>query len=230
MIFRQLFDNESCTYTYLLADKVSLESILIDPVKEHALEYIKLLHTLGLTLKYCLETHVHADHVTGCGSLREKTGCRIAEGHRSKARGIDLLLKDGDTIAFGKHEIRVIATPGHTPCSVSYLVGDRIFTGDTLLINGCGRTDFQGGSAATLWDSMTQKLFALPPDTLVYPGHDYKKMRVSTIAQEMDLNPRFHGKTRLDFIELMNDLKLDPPKRIQEAVPANERLGVCPPR
>lgn len=226
MIFRQLFDTDSSTYTYLLADDDSREAVLIDPVQEHAEVYLDLLNQLELTLKYSLETHVHADHITASGIIRKKTGCQIVEGAASKAHGVDILIKEGETLKFGSHVIQVIHTPGHTPCSVTYRVDNMIFTGDALLISGCGRTDFQGGSAKELWHSITQKLFTLPPDTLVYPAHDYKKLRVSTIAQEMDLNPRFYKKTEADFVELMQNLKLDPPRRIQEAVPANEKLGL----
>lgn len=226
MIFRQLFDTDSSTYTYLLADDCSREAVLIDPVQEHAEVYLDLLKQLELSLKYSLETHVHADHITASGIIRKKTGCQIVEGHESKAKGVDILIKENDTLKFGSQVIHAIHTPGHTPCSMTYRIDNMIFTGDALLISGCGRTDFQGGSAKQLWHSITQKLFTLPPDTLVYPGHDYKKMRVSTIAQEMDLNPRFHGKTETDFVELMQNLKLDPPRRIQEAVPANIKLGL----
>lgn len=224
MFFKQLFDTESSTYTYVLADEPSCEAIIIDAVREHLEDYLEIFKTQKLTLKYALETHVHADHITAAGSLRQRIGCKIAECHRSKALGVDLLLKESDTLAFGSHTIHVMETPGHTPCSICYLIENKLFTGDTLFINGCGRTDFQDGSAEKLWHSVTEKLFTLPPDTKVYPGHDYNQKTVSTIAEEIKNNPRFQGKSKEDFITLMNNLKLSPPQKIREAVPANLKL------
>ena len=226
MFFRQLFDPETWTYTYLLADEHSKEAILIDPVKEHIQEYLDLLKQYNFKLKYSLESHVHADHVTAGGELRDKTGCQTAMHELTKADCVSIRLKDGQELQFGKHVLKTIHTPGHTPCHASYLVKDRLFTGDSLFINGCGRTDFQKGSALDLWKSITQKLFNLPSDTLVYPGHDYHKMHVSTIQQEKDLNPRFLNQNQESFVELMNNLNLPNPKKIHEAVPANEVCGI----
>jgi glyoxylase-like metal-dependent hydrolase (beta-lactamase superfamily II) len=226
MFFRQLFDSESSTYTYLLADESTREAVIIDPVKEHVAEYLDLLARENLRLKHVLDTHVHADHVTGAGELRAETGAPTAMSEFSKAACVSLRLKDGDELAFGNNRLNTIHTPGHTPCSASYLVDGKVFTGDALLIDGCGRTDFQGGSAERLWDSITKKLFTLPPDTLVYPGHDYKGREVSTIGEEMKTNARLAGKTREQFIKIMNELDLPQPKRIQEAVPANEKCGL----
>lgn len=225
MIFKQLFDDESSTYTYLLADEASKEAIIIDSVKEHVDEYLKLLDELGLRLKYCLDTHVHADHVTGAADLREKTGCQTALQELTQATCVDIRLKDGETLQFGPYQIRTLHTPGHTPCHAAYLIDDRVFTGDALFINGCGRTDFQCGDAGQLWDSVTKKLFSLPSETQVYPGHDYHGKHVSTIQQEIEHNPRFKDQTRETFIELMNALDLPMPKKIMEAVPANEACG-----
>lgn len=226
MIFRQLFDKESFTYSYLLGDDQSKESVLIDPVKEHVDEYLNLLDQLGLKLKYTLETHVHADHITGSGQLREKTGCETAMHELTRAACVSLKLKDQEKLTFGPHKIKLIHTPGHTPCHAAYLIEDRVFTGDALFIDGCGRTDFQGGSAEQLWQSVTKKLFTLPPNTLVYPGHDYKGKKSSTIKQEKESNSRFKGKTKEEFIDFMNHLDLPDPKKMHQAVPANEACGM----
>lgn len=225
MLFRQMFEKESSTYTYFLADLEAGEAILIDPVNVELKTYLELLQKLKLKLKYTFETHVHADHITASGQLRDETGCETVIHESAAANCISIKLKDGDELQFGKYKIKLIHTPGHTPCSSSYWVEDRVFTGDCLLINGCGRTDFQNGSAEEQWHSITSKLFALPPDTLVYPGHDYKKQRVSSVAQERDLNPRLAGKSMSEFINIMNNLNLAEPKMIHEAVPANQRCG-----
>lgn len=226
MIFKQLFDSESSTYTYFLADEKSREAILIDPVKEKIGDYLALLDSEKFRLKYALDTHVHADHVTASGELREKTGCATALHEKTAAACASLKLKDGEELRFGEHVIKTLHTPGHTPCHASYLVGDRVFTGDSLLIGGCGRTDFQNGSATELYDAITGKLFTLAPDTLVYPGHDYNKRRVSSIQQEIDTNARLAGKSRDEFVAIMNNLNLPPPKKIHEAVPANQVCGM----
>lgn len=224
MIFRQLFDPESSTYTYLLADSVTREAVLIDPVREQVDRDVRLLDELGLTLVYVLDTHVHADHVTAAGVLRDRTGAKTVMG-RKAAPCADIQVGHGDVLRVGTMEIKVLDTPGHTDDSVSYLVGDRVFTGDALLIRGNGRTDFQNGDPGQLYDSLTKVLFALPDETLVYPGHDYKGMTVSTIGEEKRWNPRIAGKSREEFIEIMNNLRLPMPKRIQEAVPANRACG-----
>jgi glyoxylase-like metal-dependent hydrolase (beta-lactamase superfamily II)/rhodanese-related sulfurtransferase len=229
MFFKQLFDPASSTLTYLIADDSDHEAVLIDPVTEQVERDVRLLREHGLALKYTLETHVHADHVTAAHALKEATGAQTAVCRDCNAQGYDRLLRDGDVILFGHEEILTIATPGHTPGSVSYLWRDRVFTGDTLLIGGCGRTDFQNGSAEALWTSITEKLFALDEQILVYPGHDYKGRRVSSIGEEKRFNARVAGKTREEFLSIMNNLNLPMPARIHEAVPANLEGGAGQP-
>jgi sulfur dioxygenase len=227
MLFKQLFDQETWTYTYLIADPVNKDAVLIDPVITHTDEYLVLLSKLGLKLKYTLETHVHADHITASGLLRQKLGTQTGVSALCGAETADFQIKDGDVFAFSNGEqLNVIATPGHTAGSISFLWRDRVFTGDALLIGGCGRTDFQGGNAGTQYDSITQHLFTLPDETLVYPGHDYQQRWVSNIMQERTTNPRLAGKSREQFIEIMNNLNLPKPKRIDEAVPANRYCGL----
>ena len=229
MFFKQLFDPASSTLTYLIADDTSHEAVLIDPVTEQLERDSRLLREHGLALKYTLETHVHADHVTAAHALKQATGAQTAVCRDCNAQGYDRLLQDGDVILFGHEEILTIATPGHTPGSVSYLWRDRVFTGDTLLIGGCGRTDFQNGSAEALWSSITEKLFALDEQILVYPAHDYKGRRVSSIGEEKRFNARVSGKTREEFVSIMNNLNLPMPARIHEAVPANLEGGAGQP-
>jgi sulfur dioxygenase len=221
LFFKQLFDPASSTLTYLIADDASHEAVLIDSVAEQVERDVRLLREHGLKLKYTLETHVHADHVTAAHALKQATGARTAVSRDCNAQGYDRLLRDGDVILFGHEEIVTIATPGHTPGSVSYLWRDRVFTGDTLLIGGCGRTDFQNGSAEALWESITGRLFMLDEQILVYPGHDYKGRRVSSIGEEKRFNTRLAGKSREEFLSIMSDLGLPMPSRIHEAVPAN---------
>ena len=226
MIFKQLFDTASSTYTYFLADATSKEAVLIDPVDSNIETYLKLLASDGYTLKYSLETHVHADHVTASGDLRALTQAQTGVSKACGAITASLQLNDGDVLQFGRYELKVIATPGHTAGSVSYLCKNRLFTGDALLINGCGRTDFQGGDAGTLFDSITQKIFTMPDETLIYPAHDYKGKRVSCVGQEKAINLRLAGKTRDEFITIMGKLNLPKPKLIDIAVPANRMCGI----
>lgn len=227
MIFRQLFDQETWTYTYLIADPDTKEAVFIDPVNTHIDDYIALLNDHNLQLKYTLETHVHADHITASGLLRQKLGAQTGVSELCGATTADVQIKDGDVFAFGKGEtIKVIATPGHTRGSISFLWRDRVFTGDSLFIGGCGRTDFQGGDAGAQYDGITQRLFTLPGETLVYPGHDYQQRWVSSIMQERTTNPRLAGKTRAEFIEIMHNLNLPKPRLIDEAVPANRFCGL----
>lgn len=226
MLFRQLFDQETGTYTYLIADLKVKEAALVDPVIEHVERDLKLLQELGLTLKYCLETHVHADHVTGTGKLRERTNCEGVVPENAQVSCASRLIQDGERLQVGEIEIQAISTLGHTDSHMAYWVNaDRVLTGDALLIRGCGRTDFQSGDAGTLYDSITQRLFTLPDDTLVYPAHDYRGQTVSTIGEEKLWNPRLLGRSRQQFIEFMSSLDLPDPKKIMEAVPANERCG-----
>lgn len=225
MIFRQLFDPASSTYTYLLGDEVAQEAVLIDPVKEHAERDKALLAALGLKLRYIVETHVHADHITGASALKAATGAETVVALDCGTTGFDCMLVDGDEVCFGDETLRAIHTPGHTPGSTSYLWRDRVFTGDTLLIGGCGRADFQKGDVHALYRSITQKLFVLPDETLVYPGHDYKGRRISCVGEEKATNPRLAGKSEAAFVDIMNNLNLPKPKRIDEAVPANLLAG-----
>jgi sulfur dioxygenase len=226
MIFRQMFDSETWTYTYLIADPVSGEAALIDSVHEQSARDAKVLKELGLKLKYLLETHVHADHITGVSDL--KTVFPAAQSVVSAQGGApcaDHQAKDGDSFKLGALEIQVLTTPGHTNGCLSYRVQDLVFTGDALLIRGCGRTDFQEGDAGQLFDSVTQKLFSLPAETRVYPAHNYAGLTMSTIGEEKQFNPRFAHKSRAEFITLMNNLNLPQPAKIMESVPANLKCG-----
>jgi glyoxylase-like metal-dependent hydrolase (beta-lactamase superfamily II) len=223
----QLFDVESSTYTYILSGPGSAEAVIIDPVDQHWLRDLRHLERLGLKLAYVLETHAHADHVTSAGKLRELTGAKAAVPSGCGIAPAEMQLRDGDVLTFGNGEtIEVVHTPGHTAGSMSYVWRGNAFTGDTLLIDGCGRTDFQSGSADALYDSVTRKLFALPDDTRVWPGHDYKGQSVSTIGWEKRHNARLANRDREAFIKLMGDLNLPKPKLIDVAVPANQNLGL----
>lgn len=227
MIFRQLYDLESSTYTYMLADEVTNEAILIDPVKEQVERDLALIQDLGLKLVIVLDTHVHADHITGSGELRNRTGCKTGLSAHYDVTCVDLMLKEGDVVTAGqKVEIQVIETPGHTNGCLTYRCGDMIFTGDALLVRGCGRTDFQNGNARTLYNSVTGKLFGLPESTKVYPAHDYRGHTMSTIGEEKRLNPRL-TKSCEEFEDFMSNLKLTYPKKIMEAVPANRACGLA---
>lgn len=226
IIFKQLFDKDSSTYTYLLADTISKEGILIDPVREQYERDMELINELGIKLKYTLETHAHADHITAADQIRKETGAKAVAGKESGVDCADILVGEADTLEFGGLTIKVIATPGHTKGCISYFINGLVFTGDTLFIRGTGRTDFQGGSARDLFNSVTKRLFSLPDETVVYPGHDYKGRTASTIAEEKKFNPRLKsGITEDEFVELMNNLDLPYPKKIHEAVPANLKCG-----
>ncbi|WP_436106446.1 MBL fold metallo-hydrolase [Massilia sp. LjRoot122] len=223
----QLFDTDSSTFTYILVAPGEKEAVIIDPVERHWERDLQHLQRLGLKLRYVFETHAHADHVTSAGRLCELTGAVAAVPGGCGITPAELQLKDGDVIRFGAdEEIRVLHTPGHTAGSMSYVWRGNVFTGDTLLIDGCGRTDFQSGSAESLYDSVTSKLFTLPDDTLMWPGHDYKGQAVSTIGWEKRHNARMVNRSRADFVQLMGELKLPKPKLIDVAVPANQNLGL----
>lgn len=226
MLFRQLFDSVSSTYTYLLASGSGREGLIIDPVFEHTDQIIQWINELGLKLAITLDTHVHADHITASGVLREKTACQIAMGDRTKAEHVDIHIKDGEMLNVDGIKLQGLYTPGHTDDSFCFLMNDRVFTGDTLLIRRTGRTDFQHGSASDLYDSLFQKLLILPEDTLVYPAHDYAGMTVSTIGEEKRFNPRLQLKSKEAFIELMDNLNLPYPKMFDVAVPANLKCGL----
>jgi glyoxylase-like metal-dependent hydrolase (beta-lactamase superfamily II) len=230
MIFRQLFEPKASAYTYLIGCEDTREAILIDPVLETVDRDLQLLDELGLALNYTIETHIHADHVSGAARLREATGCRCALPAKSGAEQVDLAVREGAPIAVGGLRLEPLYTPGHTDDHHSYLLeapdGARVFTGDALMIDGCGRTDFQNGDSATLYRSVHDKLFSLSDETLVYPGHDYQQRRVSSIGQEKARNPRLGGgKTLEDFVAIMAALNLPHPKMMDIAIPANRECG-----
>jgi sulfur dioxygenase len=223
----QLFDPVSSTFTYILAGPENGEAVIIDPVDQHCDRDLAHIARLGLRLAYILETHAHADHVTSAGRLRALTGARTAVPSGCGIPPAEMQLNEGDRLRFGDGEtLEAIHTPGHTAGSMCYLWRGNVFTGDTLLIDGCGRTDFQGGSAAALYDSVTRKLFALPDATRVWPGHDYKGQSVSTVGWEKRHNARLAGRGREEFVALMAGLNLPQPKMIDVAVPANRNLGL----
>lgn len=229
MIFRQLFEPLSSTYTYLLGCESTGQAVLVDPVVNSLGRDLAELQALGLTLACAIDTHIHADHITGALQLKELTGCRIAAPAMERLPCADLGVADGVPLAFGSLRIEPLHTPGHTDSHFAYRLPDRVLTGDALLIDGCGRTDFQGGSARELYVSVTGKLFTLPDDCLVFPGHDYQGRRVSSIAQEKSRNPRLgQNRTLEEFETLMAALKLPYPRFIDHAVPGNRQCGVCP--
>ena len=229
MIFRQLFENLSSTCTYLLGCEETGEAVLIDPVVNSIERDLALVASLGLKLAWTLETHIHADHITAALHLKQQVGSRIAAPAIDRLPCADLGVVDGVPFTVGRLALRPLHTPGHTEGHVAYALDDRVFTGDALLIDGCGRTDFQGGDAATLYASVTGKLFALADECLVYPGHDYHDRRVSSIGQEKARNPRLgNGRTREEFEAIMAGLDLPYPKFIDWAVPGNRQCGVCP--
>jgi len=225
MIFRQFFDKKSSTYSYLLACEITKDAAIIDPVTENFREYITIIEELDLTLKYAIDTHTHADHVTALGKLREITDCVTIMGEHSEANCVSQNVSDGEMIIIGSVKLKALYTPGHTNESFSFYTQGKIFTGDALLIRGTGRTDFQGGDAGQSWDSIQEKIFSLADDTLIYPGHDYKGWTVSTVAEEKKYNSRLAGKTRDDYIEIMDGLELSDPKLMDIAIPANLQCG-----
>lgn len=227
LVFQQLFEAKSSTYTYLLGDSVTKEAVLIDSVLETVDRDLKLIDELGLTLRYVLDTHIHADHVTGAGEIRNRLGVKTAVAEKANVPCADINLKENDVIKFGEFSIKVLETPGHTDSSLSFYSEGMIFTGDALLIRGCGRTDFQGGSSEKMYDNVHKKIFTLPPETIVYPAHDYKGFTSSTVETEKKHNPRLGlHKTKKEFVEIMANLKLDYPKMIDVALPANKVCGV----
>ncbi len=231
MLFRQLFDRDTCTYTYLLADEETGDAVLIDPVLEQVERDLQLLRELGLTLRYAIETHVHADHVTGGGRLRDETGCQTVVSRFAEADCADRHVEDGTSIPFGRYALEARETPGHTDTCVTYVLQDRsmAFTGDALLVRGCGRTDFQQGDPRRLYESVHRQIFTLPDNCAIYPGHDYKGRPCSSVGEEKRFNPRLGGgKTVEEFVAIMEALDLAPPKRIAVAVPANQNCGVRP--
>jgi sulfur dioxygenase len=223
--FRQMFDRDSRTYTYLIADIETGAAALIDPVLGEIGLYLGLLEERRLRLAWVLETHVHADHITAAAALRSCTGARVVFGRDSGAEGADLLVADGDDVPFGHETVRVIATPGHSAGCVSYLWRDRVFTGDSLLIRSCGRTDLPGGDAGQLFDSLMRKLLSLPDETLVYPGHDYQGRCVSCVGEERVNNPCVSGRTRDEFAALMGATRCPESPRVDLLMAANRRCG-----
>jgi glyoxylase-like metal-dependent hydrolase (beta-lactamase superfamily II) len=227
VLFRQLFERDSSTYTYLLASRAGGEALLIDPVKEELQKYLQLIRELDLRLVFAVDTHVHADHVTALGDLRSTTGCVSVMGQQSRATCVSRRVADGELLCIDGLELRAVYTPGHTDDSYSFVMPDRVFTGDTLLIRGTGRTDFQNGDPYAQYESLFNKLLRLPDDTLVYPAHDYKGWMVSTIGEEKVHNPRLQVRSRGEYVAMMRALKLDNPKLMDVAVPANLECGLA---
>ena len=221
MIFDQLFDTKSSTYTYIISSGKGREALIIDPVIEHTQEYLNLLKELDLKLVKVIDTHIHADHITALNELNKRTSCTRIMGENSKSEVIDIKVKDNEKINIENIELKAMYTPGHTDCSYSYFMKDRVFTGDTLLINGTGRTDFQNGSSFDAYDSLFNKLLKLPEKTLVYPAHDYNGKKFSTIETERNNNPRLQVSSKEEYAEIMENLKLANPKMMDVAVPAN---------
>ena len=221
MIFEQLFDTKSSTYTYIISSAKGREALIIDPVIDNTEQYIKVLKELDLKLVKVIDTHIHADHITGLNELSKRTNCSKIMGEKSKSEVVDIKVKEDDKIEIDKIELKTIYTPGHTDCSYSFLMNDRVFTGDTLLINGTGRTDFQGGNAKDQYNSLFNKLLKLPEKTIVYPAHDYNGKKFSTIEDEKNNNPRLQVNSIDQYVEIMNKLDLDDPKMMDVAVIAN---------
>jgi glyoxylase-like metal-dependent hydrolase (beta-lactamase superfamily II)/rhodanese-related sulfurtransferase len=226
MIFRQFFDSVSGTYSYLIASRSGGEALIIDPVLEKVDQYLRVVHELDLRLVKAVDTHLHADHITGLGALRDRTRCITVMGEQTKADVVSMRLAEGDKLAIEGVSLDVLYTPGHTDDSYSFVMGDRVFTGDTLLIRGTGRTDFQNGDPRMQYESLFGKLLRLPDETLVYPAHDYKGETVSTIGEEKRFNPRLQVKSIDEYVALMNNLNLPNPKMMDVAVPANMHVGL----
>jgi glyoxylase-like metal-dependent hydrolase (beta-lactamase superfamily II) len=226
MIFRQMFDSTSGTYSYLMASRQGGEALIIDPVLEKVDRYVRLLEELDLKLVKAIDTHLHADHITGLGELAERTQCVTVMGRESKADVVAMRVNDGDRINLDGLSLGVIYTPGHTDDSYSFVLPDRVFTGDTLLIRGTGRTDFQNGDARTQYDSIFNRLLKLPDSTLVYPAHDYKGDTVSTIGEERAFNPRLRVASVEEYVQIMESLDLPNPKLMDVAIPSNLKLGL----
>ena len=225
MIFKQLFDTKSSTYTYIIASAKGREAMIIDPVIENVGEYIKLLKELDLKLVKVIDTHIHADHVTGASKLRDITKCSTIMGDHTPAETVEIKVKDDEYINLGNLKIRAMYTPGHTSDSYSFLLNNYLFSGDTLLINGTGRTDFQNGNSKDAYNSIFNKLLKLPDETLLYPAHDYKGEKVSTIGKEKKYNPRLQVDSVDEYIEIMNNLDLKKPVSIEENISKNLKLG-----
>ena len=221
MVFEQLFDTKSSTYTYIISSGKGREALIIDPVIEHTDKYIKILKNLELKLVKVIDTHIHADHITGLNELNKRTNCTRIMGEKSKSEVVDVRLKDNEKIKVESIELETIYTPGHTDCSYSYLMNDRVFTGDTLLINGTGRTDFQNGSPYDAYDSLFNKLLKLPEKTLVFPAHDYNGKKNSTIENEKNNNPRLQVSSKEEYAEIMDNLNFANPKMMDVTVSAN---------
>ena len=225
MLFRQLFDTKSSTYTYLIASAKGREALIIDPVEENVNEYVNHLKELDLKLVKVIDTHIHADHVTGASKLKNNTNCSTVMGENSPAETVDIRLKDEETIEIDQLKIKALYTPGHTSDSYSFLMNNYLFSGDTLLINGTGRTDFQNGSSKDAYNSLFNKLLKLPEETILYPGHDYNGKKFSTIGNEKKFNPRLQVDSVDQYIEIMSNLKLSKPKMIDTNVSRNLMLG-----
>ena len=225
MIFKQVFDDKSSTYTYFIASAKGHEALIIDPVIENVESYIKILNELDLKLVKVIDTHIHADHVTGASKLKAETNCTTVMGENSPADTVDVKLQDDEIIKIDELEIRAMYTPGHTSDSYSFLMNKHLFTGDTLLINGSGRTDFQSGNSKNAYNSIFNRLLKLPEDTLLYPGHDYNGKKVSTLGNEKKFNPRLQVKNADEYAEIMSNLNLSKPKLMDSNVSRNIKLG-----
>ena len=223
MIFKQLFDNESSTYTYIVSSGKGREALIIDPVISNTQEYLKILKDLDLRLVKVIDTHIHADHVSGLNELSKQTSCSKIMGEQSTSEVIDIRVKDNEKIEIENIELTSIYTPGHTDCSYSFLMNDRVFTGDTLLINGTGRTDFQNGDPVVQYHSIFDKLLKLPEKTLVYPAHDYNGNKVTSIGEQKKNNPRLQVESAEQYVQIMNNLNLANPKMMDIAIPANKK-------